>query len=499
MNNISGLSERNHLYWRTGLAGIAAMGSVAGFSLVSGSGYRGALPPQFFLWAASLWCVLIVIKKPNSTFLTAITLFLILGFPVKFAFHQAFGTSYIEPIGRFIGTVEQWDDVLSAAASGIIGVALAGTVWLFFTERVMVPHPLMPRTRLYVAIEKPLALISVAASIALFVANWQYAFVRIGVEPLVTLPGPLHAIVSFLIQWGLAFWAGCMLYWAWSAGRLPVWVALLVGMIEGCVAGISNLSRARYIFHTLGFVLGWLKVRSDPIGRLTWIRGVVLLFIAVVLAGISLLAVSVDRAVSYQSKPVEVAVDPVIQQEKRQVTGDAEPTKESKPKVQYGIFVSQISKLFVDRWIGMEGVMSVSAYDDKGFELFWSGITEDPKVRGAGIYERISSSIYTNQEGLTFTTTAGGIAILFYSGSYLVIVGGMFLLTIIGLIIERLALNWTASTFAASVASVGIANAICQVNQPYLSFILAVEFLALCYAVWLFRRGIERFSRELIG
>lgn len=483
--------------WQIGTTALLTILSFAGVALVANANYPGSILPQLVLALTSVWCVGIVLARPSSSFLGAMTLFLVLGFWMKFVVHASAGTEFTEPTGAFAGTAEQWDSALYAAGAGMLGVALAASAWFLFTKRSPLPMPAFASSRAYARIEKPLAALSILAALLLFVANWKFAFVRVGAEPFLILPGPLHAVVSFLIQWGIALWASCMLYWAWSAGRLPMWGALLIGLIEGCVAGFSNLSRGRFIFHALAFGFGWLQ--ALPRSRISLIQAGVLVIAAVVLLGGSLFAVQIDRAALYvTARYAEVPANQPV------VVDHAPSAKRIEPKkfvptteAPQSILVRQIPKL-VDRWVGLEGAMAVAAYPGKGADLFREGVIESPSVRSDGVYERISGSAYEALANFTFTTTAGAVAILFYSGSYLVVGVGMFLLTIVGLAIERATLAMTASTLATGVVGVAVANAICQVNQPYLSAVLAAELLASCFAIWLFRSLVGRFARESV-
>lgn len=437
------------------------------FGLLS-TDYPGAVLPPILLATASTWCLCIAISCPSLSFFVALTFFLVMGFTIKFFVHQGLSIDYIEPIGAFSGAAREWDAALLAASAGMLGSAVAGSLWLLTMPAPPRVDPVFARSELYKKIEWPLALTSITIAIAIFSINWKFVIYRIGMEPLIILPGPLHAIFSFLVLWGIALWAGCMTYWAWSASRLPMWAAVSVGLFEGCIAGVSSLSRSRCAFHAMGFVLGWLATAVHaPRARFTAKQTTMMLALAILLGAASLLVVSIDRTISYRP-----------------------PTDQQQP---YSVYVSQISKLFIDRWIGMEGVMTVAATEQKGADLFWKGILESPNARSAGLYERMSNSQYQHQATMTFTTTAGGIAVLYYSGSYAVVLFGMFFLTLMGLALERAALLLTASPFASAVVAVSTANLICQVNQPYLSAVLAVELFTACLAVWSFRKAIGAF------
>lgn len=510
-----------------GLVGAAL--SLFGIYLVAAGDFSGSLPPQLLLAGAAVSCVIIAARLSPSAFMLSITGFLIAGFWVKFIYHESFTIPYLEPTGSFGSSTAEWDRALLAAAAGLFGVASAGALWAGFTPRTAIPEAEFANGTGYRKIEVPLAILSLFVSIALFAANWRYGFVRIGIEPQVVLPGPLHAIVSFLIQWGIALWAGCMLYWAWSAGRLPMWAVLLAGLVEGCIAGISNLSRGRYIFHTLAFALAWFGIRKNVRSQLGIASVLGLAAAAAILFAVSILAVQYDRAIAYHASPETITVQAV----EAETPSPAHSTRESTTDLQlsgaatdstsdsYNLsetipsatqtiapdpvdpiivnaYFSQISQLFIDRWIGIEATMAVAAFPERGWDLFVAGIFESSDARNDGLFEKISGSSYQAQEQLTFTTTAGFLAILFYSGSYVVVFFGMLCVTLAGLALERMSLQLTVSPFATAVVGVATANAICQVNQPYLSVVLAIELLLTCVFVRVFRLLFSGQARQSI-
>nr|CAD6436891.1 hypothetical protein REQ54_04130 [Rhizobium sp. Q54] len=499
-----------------GLGILAALLSLAGIVTVAETEYSGTLLPQFLLGGASVWCVVNALRRP-SPFLVSVTLFLVLGFWVKFLVHESIGLPYLEPTGLFGGTTEQWDAVLLASSAGLFGLAVAGSIWISSVSEATNPVPAFVTGRTYRLIEKPLAATSIVASLGLFYLNWKFSFIRIGVEPTMTLPGPLHAIVSFLIPWGIAVWAGCVLYWAWVAGRIPMWVVLLIGLSEGAISGVSNLSRGRYIFHAMAFALGWIQTLSQRRSRLTALPCLVLAVAALFLFVGSLYLVQIDRLRVY---PSVVGTDlgqnnPALTAQEPSTTPPsmATPVLPSAPlsdpvgtpagitespeasdlrRIEARAYMMQPVKLVIDRWIGLEAAMAVSAYPEKGPDLFISGVTEKPEVRNAGVFEKISGSAYRAQEDFTFTTTAGSIAILFFSGSYLTVFVGMLGLSLMGLIVERLSLRLTSSVFGSAVVGVAVANVICQVNQPYLAAVLVTQLLLTCGAIWIFTRLMSR-------
>lgn len=428
----------------------------------------------------------------RSAFLTAILIFFTLGFWVKPVFAVLTGTEYIEPTGDFNWSMDQWTEAFEVVAAGFAGLAVAMLVSRIFRPLSPPLRPAIGRTSGYKRIELPLAILTGFAALVAFGANWYFGFDKIGIEHAVIVPRPVFIIVSFTILWGAALWLACMGYWAWSAGRLSMTWLLVLGLLEGLLAGVSNASRSRYIFHAMGFMLGWFMVQGRTSrSKLAPLQKSAIGIIAVALLALSLVLVSSDRMTMYAQggAMADNATD----------SGSPNETGASAEKPVVVISSSQmavqIGRLFIARWIGMEGVMSVVGYDHKGSELFYRGVTERKDAGNDGLYESISHSVYKKLPGIMFLTTAGSVAVLYYSGSLLVVFFGVLLLALVGMTIERASLYLTQSPFASSIMAVMFANFICQVNQPVIPFKFTLIMLMACCLIWAFRVSMVRLSK----
>jgi|HigsolmetaAR203D_1030402.scaffolds.fasta_scaffold00955_10 hypothetical protein len=478
--------------------------------------------PLLFFHAAFALSVAAFLLRPRSIFMGALVTLLGLGFWLKFVFHAATGASWVEPIGSFGETIAEWDQVLLAGGAAM----LATVVPTFLTQAPAFAPADMGTSASYRRAEPWLWAAFMMGGIALLAVNLPYSFYRVGLDVGLILPFPLNAVLSFLLSYGLAFGIGCLGYWSWSAGRLSPAALLAIGFVEAALCSASTLSRLRIVLHAAALVAGWLACRKHmPISRRAT-AGLAALYVALFVGSIA--AVSYDRLVLYAAQPepaAQPADEPVAdvaspipdRQEAGSVSPDtAEPPVQSpaSPDVSApaapspsraaevtvpdaAIMFDQVARLFIDRWIGLESVMAVVAYQGKGFDLFVQGVMEHPSVRNDGIYERISRSTYRALPGRTFLTMSGGPAILYYTGSVAIVFLGMTALCLIGIAIERLCLRLTASPFAAAVVAVAIAYAIVQVNQPYSSFVLAVELVAASLFTYGLRRAFVMMDRRL--
>jgi hypothetical protein len=148
----------------------------------------------------------------------------------------------------------------------------------------------------------------------------------------------------------------------------------------------------------------------------------------------------------------------------------------------------ELTRMVVGRWIGLEGVLAISAAPDLGLGLLRRAVTEDPKVANAAMYQQISRSEYKPLSGFTFLTLPGAVGVMSYSGSTWVVLLGMMLLTTLVLGTEAAFRRVFQNDFLCAVVGVAMANAIVQMNFPYLTAVFFVELWGTLGGLWLLSR-----------
>lgn len=134
----------------------------------------------------------------------------------------------------------------------------------------------------------------------------------------------------------------------------------------------------------------------------------------------------------------------------------------------------QVMQLAIDRWIGIEGMLAVASSDRLGPPLLREGLTEDPARGVNAIFQRIAHSVYVYQPDFTYLTLPGFAAVLYYSGSLLVVCFGMFAVCALICWLDGVALRATGSRLLTAWVGLLLANAVCQMSFPYLALVFAV-------------------------
>lgn len=431
-------------------------------------GYPGS-PAAFVLFDSSyLAIVLLVYPKPRLYVYTFFALVLFLGFWLKFMIHMISGSDFLEPIGNFSNSKEEWDLALFVASFAAIGVALARGIHLYgakkFSALTDISQNVGAVPTWFIALRKPVWITSIALMLGLNVLNFQPAFYQIGVNPKLILPAHLNVILAWLTYIGFSLWFAVMIHWETSINQKALASNMLAPIVEGFLCSISTISRALYLVHTIPYWLAlveqWPKLHS-ALNRGTITR---LFTLWVLCFALSIVLASWLRINIYLSDPL-VAGTPVTAVNRRNMA-------------------IQVANLFVDRWIGMEGVLAVSAHPHLGYALFLDGIREDPRKGNYSKYQLIAKSGYKESERFTFLTLPGIVAVLFYSGSFLTVLLGMIIATIVMIGTEVAASRWVGNPFLLSMTGFAMTHVVCQVNFLYLTMIFFLQLWVALAVIW---------------
>lgn len=369
--------------------------------------------------------------------------FLTLGFWVKLILHLVVVYHYREPIGYFDGTPKAWDQVLLVTVTGVAGVLAAKYFMLagfrLFSQPASPPAPMVapawwPCARKWTWFATTIAVVSLAA------LNWHLGIAQVGLVSRLNLPWPLNGLTAWLFGFGLIAWILTLLAWDQASGR-GFFGGVTMVLAEGFLSTISILSRAGYLFHTAPTLL-LLFFGRHATKRQNGLIG--LLWIALLAA--SLITVNYLR---YGEQPVTHAEETVA------------------PNINA---LERIAGLFIDRWIGLEGVMAVVSYPEKSMDLLEAGLTERRFRSNLDLYTadiaRVDSNLL-DVNVVQYASLPGAIAFFYYSGLLPYVFIGVFVLVLMMWGAERLVLRvsnnlhlaafWAMST-AQAVVSFGVGN-----------------------------------------
>ena len=314
-------------------------------------------------------------------------------------------------------------------------------------------------------------LMLVAAGLA--VINVVYGIQQVGLAPRTILPWPLNAGIAWIVSIGSAIGIATLLCWDLTLRKnivLPVYAVLL----EACFSAVSLLSRAVYLFHAIPQMIALSKNRSlgNNFSKLkVALFGMVFFFFFIA----SIVAVSKMRDYNYTVQALNASAQPSA----APAATISKPAAEFPPKTPSLRWIL-LHQLFVNRWIGLEGVMAVSSHPVKSSSLLWEMTTEKREVGKATLYQKISNSDYQATDGkYQFASVPGAAGFFFFSGSLLITMTGMAGLTLLALLLERGIFALTKNPFLCSLFGLTVANTVAQFGMtprqdiPYFLLILA--------------------------
>jgi len=100
--------------------------------------------------------------------------------------------------------------------------------------------------------------------------------------------------------------------------------------------------------------------------------------------------------------------------------------------------------LFIDRWVGIEGVMAVSSYPKLGWNFWDKAWQETYNENATSFYDmNLIESPYINTDKTKhhYISLPGIVAFFFYPGSFAFLFGSMFMLGTIAALIEKIVFN----------------------------------------------------------
>lgn len=447
-----------------------------------------------------------------------LTIFLWLGFWLKLTIHTIFSYPFVEPVGYFSGRGGAWDEVLISASVACMGVMLGRILILGVMARTTSGSSGKGHSvpRWYTKQRKWLWTGLVLLGVTALVVNEQCGLQQVGLQPRTILMWPLNAIVSWMLNIGIA--TGIAVFTWWDIGlkknaQLP-FVAILT---EAFLSSVSVLSRAVYVFHTIPQF--WAisrhkqKLNQWSLAKTALMATLFILFLVLSISAVTtlrnylyqsegysstayqvahaeweVLIVEVERMeIAIAKAPIEERAEllkklkamkarrlELAQIKSREDAKWAEAASSGSPETmvllnEFGYqmrsgFATRILQLSVDRWIGLEGLMSVQAYPEKNMTLLGRALSEKQESGKTDIYQSVSKSIYLKTDGarFRFRSLPGVVAFLYYGNSLWVVLLGMMFFTGVVLGIELLLHTLTANPIICSLYGAMLASNIAQ-------------------------------------
>lgn len=333
-------------------------------------------------------------RKNAIFFDTFIGIFFWLGFWLKLTFRVTFmDGQFHESVGNFDGSGAAFDRALLVTSCGFFGLLAIS----FLREKYVFTYPVKLTevaqeglVRIYqyhrtaVLFGFAILFVTVAAT------NFYFGIYQRGAIPRTILPYGLGGIYSWLLLFGLASISALILHFEFTLNKKTSYLVVILSLLEAFLSNVSLLSRGMILNTTaLGYgVFRSLKLYSIE-SNVRYLAGSFLIFI--LLFGSSVILVEHLRSnlgISDSSRLVAIGRGTQV--------------------------------LFLDRWVGIEGVMAVSSYPKQGWDL-WSEAWKETPANKLSFYDaNLITSPYIDMDTTKhhYISLPGILAFCFYPGSF---------------------------------------------------------------------------------
>ena len=373
-----------------------------------------------------------------------------LGYWLKFSVRMVFMEGkFVVPVGKFDYSAAAYDHSLTVVSCGVTALLLVRLVraWFLFTYPVSAGvngldglYAFYKRYRNYVWT------VFCVLILALAISNLYFGIYQRGLAPRTVLPYKLGGVYTWLLLFGAASISALMLEFEIRLHRTIPYVLLFLVLLEVSASNVSMISRGMILNTGALFVGVYVAFR---------IRNIDLKLGPTMAAAMTIFALFASSV---------VLVNSMRQQElyaARMTGADVTGTEQ---EVDVTRLAQDSNQLFLDRWVGMEGVMAVASYPHLGWGLFKEAWGESYLSHGASLYDlKIAGNISKKrQEWLVkndkhFITLPGIIGFFFYPGSFLVLFLAMAAVGAIGAGIEIAVYRLSGSVILCSLIAFVVA------------------------------------------
>ncbi|AKH20842.1 hypothetical protein [Sedimenticola thiotaurini] len=356
-------------------------------------------------------------RKNAIFFDTFLGIFLWLGFWLKFSVRIVFADGvFREAVGSFDGSSMAFDNALLVASVGLSGFLLASILREKFQFNYSSNIEGVAQQGLFNFYQDYRKFIWTGFAILFLVVAVTNIYLGIYQRGSITrtiLPFGLNGIYKWLLLFGLASISALILRFEFALKKHTFLPAMTLVFLESFISNISMLSRGMILNGgaLIYGVLAALKPHSIKASfRILLAAGIIfsVLFIG------SVLAVNYLRSESFN----------LLRSESQELRSDGYPvdTKHSHVAKRIELTQKMTSPLFIDRWVGIEGVMAVSSYPHLGWDLWKNALNESYNETETSFYDNNlieSPYINTDKSAHHFISLPGIVAFFFYPGSFL--------------------------------------------------------------------------------
>ena len=396
-------------------------GTILLLYLVAATKYAGQSHIYFIFSMMSNLLLYIGFRRNAIFFDTFIGIFFWLGFWLKFTIRIAFSNGiFHEPVGSFNGSGHAFDTALLVSSSAFLGFLIASLIreYFLFNYLKKIDYVKTGLFNFYHRYHKAIWGAFLLLLLFIGISNIYLGVYQRGSITRTFLPFGLNGVYKWLLLFGLASISAVILWLEFQIKKTTSAIVISLSLIEAFVSNVSLLSRGM-ILNSSALLYGVFKsLQTSSIkSRLRHVFITLFVFSALFISSVYL--VNFLRAGLYTDS---LSVDDAFEQKVNTMHASTTP-------------------LFIDRWVGMEGVMAVSSYPKLGWELWHTALKETYDENQSSFYDSNfidSAYVNTDKSKHHFISLPGIVAFFFYPGSFIFLFCAMLVLGLGAAFIEYL-------------------------------------------------------------
>lgn len=340
-----------------------------------------------------------------------------LGFWLKLTLRVAFSDGlFNEPVGNFDGSGSAFDHALIVASCGMLGLVLASLIrrkWFFNYPDKIESAQHWGLFSIYKNNRKVILALFVLLFVFIAISNASLVIYQRGSITQTTLPFGLNGVYKWLLLFGLASISALVLRFEFEINKKTSILVMFLSLLESFTTNVSLLSRGM-ILNASALIYGVLiSLKQYQIkSKLSFFIATFLIFSTLFIS--SVLLVNYLRATIYFDN-LSSTLNKSTSTTSKSIT----------------LAHNMTTPLFVDRWVGMEGVMAVSSYPNLSWDLFKTALKEKYNENDTSFYDNnLIDSAYKNTDKSKhhFISLSGIVAFFYYPGSFAFLFISMFVL-----------------------------------------------------------------------
>lgn len=385
--------------------------------------------------------LILAFEYKKGVFLYLLSVLLFLGFPFKFSVHQILNSSYIEPVGYFSYSAAGYLEVLSVGTFGALGILIFECFLLFRCITKEYNNEKFIDVKNKFCLSGVIICTGIATLLGLL--NLKYNIILFGMTPDVILPLKGNSIYFLVLTRFLpiAFFCYC--------GSQFQFKTLIFGTLLFILASIGVLSRMIVIIYFIVIGIRLLQVSTD-LSFKKIAKNLVLYIVLLGLAGYATVSLSTrlryvfNRDMSRKSTLLAASASKssTLGQSTTEL-GITQKISEANKLGSFNSTLTAIKSLAIERWVGMEGLMAVVGYPNKGISLFKEALLEPSfKNDGKSFFNKIADQKLQemmkemkSHKNIS-TTVPGPIAFFYYTGNKIFVLLGMLSFCVVIYLLE---------------------------------------------------------------